>query len=98
MVLSQERERLINVVDFQDSAGRSLPRDDYFREVADLIVAIRVARVAWQSGPCHHGEWFAFAKALRSRIRGGATPQVLIEETESWSAGWWRRAAPAKWR
>jgi hypothetical protein len=80
------------MVDFQDSTGRSLPRDDYFAQVVDLVIAIRVARVAWEPGPRAHGEWFAFAKALRSGIRNGVTLPVLIEEARSWTAGWWRRA------
>jgi hypothetical protein len=96
-------ERLIECGDelsmeFQDSHGRPLLRDDYFRDIVDLIVSIRIARVAWQTGLAAPGEWFAFGQMLRSGIRNGVTLPTLIEETESWTSGWWKRAAAAKWR
>jgi hypothetical protein len=87
------------MVRFEDTHGRSLTREGYFAQVADLIVAIRAARAAFESGPAAPGEWHAFGKALRSGIRAGATPSRLIEETKSWASGWWRRAdfANQKW-
>ncbi len=80
------------MVQFQDNAGRSLPRDDYFREVAELIVAIRIARVAWEAGPCHHGEWHAFATQVRSALRSGTSLPFVIADIRTWASGWWRRA------
>jgi hypothetical protein len=95
--LVQERERLTNVVEFQNIRPRPLPRayrdaDDFFRDLADLVIALRVARAAWESGPAALGEWHAFGQALRSALWAGTSLPMLIEEAQSWSAGWWRRA------
>lgn len=96
------------MVEFQNISPRPLPReargyrdeDDFWRDAAALVIAVRLARVAWEAGPCHPGEWHAFAQALRSGARAGATVPKLIEEARSWAAGWWRRAhfVNQRWR
>lgn len=88
------------MVEFQNISPRPLPReargyrdeDDFWRDAAALVIAVRFARAAFESGPCLRGEWHAFGQALRSGIRNGATVPKLIEEVTSWSCGWWRRS------
>jgi len=96
------------MVEFENIGSRPLPReargyrdadaDDFFRDATELIIAVRLARMAWECGLAAPGELHAFTQALRSGIRNGVTLPALIEETQSWASGWWRRAAAAKWR
>lgn len=66
--------------------------DDYYGSLADLVIAIRLARSAWEAGPRQHGEWFAFSTEIRSALRAGASLPMLIERTQERTAHWWQRA------
>ena len=87
-------------MEFQDTHGRSVPRDAYYGEIADLIITIRAARAAWETGTAQRGEWHAFATQLRAALRAGTSLPVLTADVASWAAGWWRRAhfVNEKWR
>jgi len=89
------------MIEFQNIRSRPLPREargyrdadaaDFFRDATDLIIAVRIARVAWEAGPAGLGEWHAFGKALRSALRAGTSLPVLTADAASWAAVWWQR-------
>jgi hypothetical protein len=66
--------------------------DDHYRNLTDLLLGIRDARLAWQAAKAKAGEWDALAREIKRGHHGGAPLHTMIDETQSWAAGWWRRA------
>lgn len=68
--------------------------DSFYRDCADLILAVRGARAAFEAaqGRIATWEWESFAREIHRAKRGGAPLDVMIAEAESWASGWWKRA------
>ena len=66
--------------------------DAYYRDLADLLLAVRDARTAFEAARAKAEEWNTFAAAIRRGQRTAAPLPTLIDEARSRSAGWWRRA------
>jgi hypothetical protein len=66
--------------------------DDHYRDIADLLIGLRDAKQAFEACRGKIEEWDSFSAEIRRGQYGGAPLSVLIEEVESWSQGWWRRA------
>ncbi len=68
--------------------------DSHYRDLGDLVLGIRGARAAFEAaqGRIAAWEWESFAREIHRAERAGAPLRTLIDEAESWAAGWWRRA------
>jgi hypothetical protein len=66
--------------------------DDHYAALSDLLFSLRDAKAAWQAARAKPGEWDALAREIKRGHHGGAPLHTMIDETQSWAAGWWRRA------
>ena len=91
------------MVDFEFADGYAkLPRDarqrgyhdvdQFIADSAELIIALRDARAAFETAEGKEREWISFSREIHRAQRGDAPLDVMIAEAQSWAAGWWRRA------
>jgi len=91
------------MVDFEFEGGyANLPRvarrrgyrdvDRLVADSADLLLAVRAARTAFEAARASIAEWDAFAAVIRRHQAAAAPLRTLIAETQSRAAAWWRRA------
>jgi hypothetical protein len=66
--------------------------DNHYADITDLLLQIRDARLAWQAARAGVAEWEGLSDEILRAWRAAAPLHVLIDETKSWSVGWWRRA------